>query len=66
VPLRYHEVKGRGDSDEKKAAFDAAFVAVEQDELFDVIVAANFLNINALLDLTCRTVAEMLKNKTPG
>ena len=27
--------------------------------------AANYLNIKGLLDLTCKTVAEMMKGKTP-
>ena len=27
--------------------------------------AANFLNIKGLLDLTCQTVADMIKGKTP-
>ncbi|XP_004310192.1 PREDICTED: SKP1-like protein 1A [Fragaria vesca subsp. vesca] len=33
--------------------------------LFDLIVAANYRNIKELLDLTCQTVADMIKGKTP-
>lgn len=29
------------------------------------IQAANYLNIKSLLDLTCQTVADMIKGKTP-
>ncbi|KAI5066572.1 hypothetical protein GOP47_0019196 [Adiantum capillus-veneris] len=46
-------------------AFDADFVKVDQHTLFDLILAANYLNIQTLLDLTCQTVADMIKNKTP-
>ncbi|KAL6193152.1 hypothetical protein ACLB2K_034236 [Fragaria x ananassa] len=34
--------------------------------LFDLIVAANYRNIKELLDLTCQTVADMIKGKTPN
>ncbi|EPS61104.1 hypothetical protein M569_13700 [Genlisea aurea] len=50
--------------DELKA-FDAEFVKVDQGTLFDLILAANYLNIKSLLDLTCQTVADMIKGKTP-
>ncbi|RVX03249.1 SKP1-like protein 11 [Vitis vinifera] len=29
------------------------------------VLAANYLNIKSLLDLTCQTVADMIKGKTP-
>ncbi|CAA0831064.1 SKP1-like protein 1A [Striga hermonthica] len=45
--------------------FDADFVKVDQATLFDLILAANYLNIKSLLDLTCQTVADMIKGKTP-
>ncbi|XP_060181894.1 SKP1-like protein 1A [Lycium barbarum] len=45
--------------------FDAEFVKVDEDTLFDLILAANYLNIKSLLDLTCQTVADMIKGKTP-
>ncbi|KAH7366535.1 hypothetical protein KP509_18G083400 [Ceratopteris richardii] len=54
-----------GPSDEDIKAFDADFVKVDQETLFDLILAANYLNIQSLLDLTCQTVADMIKNKTP-
>ncbi|KAK2427038.1 SKP1-like protein 1A [Trifolium repens] len=46
-------------------AWDADFVKVDQATLFDLILAANFLNIENLLNLTCQTVAYMIKGKTP-
>ncbi|KAH7664133.1 S-phase kinase-associated protein 1 [Dioscorea alata] len=53
-------------SDDEIKAWDADFVKVDQDTLFDLILAANYLNIESLLDLTCQTVADMMKGKTPG
>ncbi|OMO98086.1 SKP1 component [Corchorus olitorius] len=54
---------------EKKAeddmkAWDSAFVQVDQNTLFDLIMAANYLNIKGLLDLTRQTVADMIKGKS--
>ena len=43
----------------------ANFVNVEQEILFEFILAANYLDIPPLLDLTCATVASMVKGKTP-
>jgi len=43
----------------------ADFVNVEQEILFELILAANFMDIKPLLDLTCATVASMIKEKTP-
>ncbi|XP_058213722.1 SKP1-like protein 1A [Rhododendron vialii] len=45
--------------------WDANFVDVEQLMLFDLILAANYLNIESLLDLTCQMVGGMIKGKTP-
>ncbi|XWS40208.1 hypothetical protein CRYUN_Cryun18bG0120800 [Craigia yunnanensis] len=50
--------------DELKA-WDADFVKVDQNTLFDLILAANYLNIKSLLDLICQTVADMIKGKRP-
>lgn len=41
------------------------FVTVEQEMLFELILAANYMDIKPLLDLTCATVASMIKGKTP-
>lgn len=45
--------------------WEKAFCAIDQTELFEVILAANYLDIKPLLDLTCRTVANMIKGKSP-
>jgi S-phase kinase-associated protein 1 len=43
----------------------AKFINVDQEMLFELISAANYMNIKPLLDLTCATVAGMIKGKTP-
>jgi len=45
--------------------WDQEFLRVEQAILFDMILAANYLDIKGLLDVTCKTVANMIKGKTP-
>lgn len=61
--------KGEGEkstkSEEDIKTFDTEFVKVDQGTLFELILAANYLNIKSLLDLTCLTVANMIKGKTP-
>ncbi|XP_050366054.1 SKP1-like protein 20 [Argentina anserina] len=53
--------KGREESLKK---FDKELVNNDQSTLFDLILAANYLEIKGLLDLTCQAVADMIKGKT--
>ncbi|XP_015749368.1 PREDICTED: S-phase kinase-associated protein 1-like isoform X3 [Acropora digitifera] len=45
--------------------WDQEFLKVDQGTLFELILAANYLNLKGLLDVTCKTVASMIKGKTP-
>ena len=45
-------------------SWDAIFVEFDQEILFELILAANYLDIKSLLDLSCAKVASMLKGKT--
>lgn len=45
--------------------WEKEFVQVDKSTLFQLILAANFLDVQTLLDLTCKTVADMIKGKTP-
>ena len=40
------------------------FVDVDQEVLFELILAANYMDVKALLDLCCAKVASMMKGKT--
>lgn len=42
-----------------------SLVQVDQGTLFELILAANYLDIKGLLDVTCKTVANMIKGKSP-
>ncbi|CAM0957718.1 unnamed protein product [Alopecurus aequalis] len=52
-----------GEQEDLKS-FDAKFIEVDQATLFDVILAVNYLDIKGLLDLSCQTVADMIKGKS--
>mmetsp|Transcript_2659 Transcript_2659/g.3550 ORF Transcript_2659/g.3550 Transcript_2659/m.3550 type:complete len:168 (-) Transcript_2659:34-537(-) len=45
--------------------WDKKFCEVPHATLFELIIAANFLDIKPLLDVTCKTVANMIKGKSP-
>ncbi|KAG5644219.1 hypothetical protein DXG03_008814 [Asterophora parasitica] len=45
--------------------WDQKFITVDQEMLFEIILAANYLDIKSLLDVGCKTVANMIKGKTP-
>merc|ERR1711924_554293 len=61
----YHH-ENKETKEEEKNAWDAEFVKVDDDTLFSLILAANYLDIKTLLDLTCKTVADYIKQcKTP-
>ncbi|KAI3836878.1 hypothetical protein MKW98_005211 [Papaver atlanticum] len=50
--------------DEETQKWDKELVNVDQETLFRLLMAANYLNIKNLLDLTCETVASMIRGKT--
>jgi len=45
--------------------WDANYIEVDQATLFAIILAANYLDIPSLLDISCAKVASMIKGKTP-
>ncbi|KAM3262141.1 hypothetical protein ACQJBY_052688 [Aegilops geniculata] len=51
-------------ADDPLRRFDDSFVQVDQDTLFDLMIAANYLDMQSLLDLTCKTVADQIRGRT--
>lgn len=45
--------------------WDYKYMAVENELVFELMLLANYLDIRSLFDLTCKTVANMIKGKTP-
>ncbi|XP_057420641.1 cullin-like protein 3 isoform X2 [Lotus japonicus] len=46
--------------------WDSKFVEVGHQTLLDLVLCADYLNIKSLLDLTCATVADMMRGKSPN
>ncbi|KAM0842972.1 hypothetical protein ACQ4PT_058025 [Festuca glaucescens] len=61
---RHVASSGSEEKEEDIRSFDDGFVKVEQHTLFDIIRAANYLDIKQLLDLCCQTVADSIKSKS--
>lgn len=57
------------DDDSKKSApiaeWDKNFLSTDQEMLYEIILAANYLNIKPLLNAGCKMVAEMIRGKSP-
>lgn len=45
--------------------WDLKFLQVDQEMLFEIILAANYLDIKPLLEVGCKSVANMIKGKSP-
>lgn len=45
--------------------WDKQFLEVDQGTLFELILAANYLDIKFLLDVACKEVASQIQGKTP-
>ncbi|KAI8319826.1 E3 ubiquitin ligase SCF complex, Skp subunit [Martensiomyces pterosporus] len=73
-PLKRLPPKGTAANDSSEEAirkvveqmdeFDHDFCRVDQGTLYDIILAANFLDIQPLLDVASYTVAQMMKGKS--
>merc|ERR1711970_686990 len=52
-------------SDSTIPKWDSEFLKVDQGTLFEIILAANYLDVPKLLDYACITVAEQIRGKSP-
>jgi len=64
VPLTEEDTDTRKKSTDIEE-WDQKFMQVDQEMLFEIILAANYLDIKPLLDVGCKTVANMIKGKSP-
>ncbi|KAJ1367965.1 hypothetical protein KIN20_029003 [Parelaphostrongylus tenuis] len=46
------------------SSWDAVFLNVESKTLFEIVLAADYLDIKGLLNVACKAVANMIKGKT--
>ena len=61
---RYHYyLQSNPQSDEDVEKWDKDFVKVDKPTLFHLILAADYLDIEALLYLACRTVRDMIRGR---
>ena len=58
--LKYHQEDHK---DTEIKDFDKQFCDIPRTELFVLTNAANFLSVKTLLDLLCKTIAEMIRGK---
>uniref|UniRef100_A0A6T0CPQ5 SKP1-like protein n=1 Tax=Chrysotila carterae TaxID=13221 RepID=A0A6T0CPQ5_CHRCT len=62
----YHCRAGQQNTPEAEMkAWDENFIAVDDAMLFDLMLAANYLDIKGLLHLTCRRIADAIRGNTP-
>uniref|UniRef100_A0A0E0L6Z7 SKP1-like protein n=1 Tax=Oryza punctata TaxID=4537 RepID=A0A0E0L6Z7_ORYPU len=53
------------DEEKELKKFDGEFIDVDTDMLYDLIMAANFMGVEGLLNLAAQRTAELIKDKSP-
>jgi S-phase kinase-associated protein 1 len=62
----YHHAADKEEKPEdEQKVWDRDFLKVDDEGLFSLILASNYLNLKPLLDLACKAVADEIKGKTP-
>lgn len=64
----YEEPDDEAEAKERRSddisTWDKDYLDVDQQMLYEIILASNYLDIKPLLDTCCKTVANMIKGKT--
>lgn len=63
-PVPTESDENKENQDVQISEWDADFMKVDQRTLYELILAANYLDARALMDLTCKTVADQMKGKS--
>lgn len=64
--LKYHQnAEEETIPEDEQTRWDKDYVKMDDAALFNTILAANYLDIKPLLDLTCKAVADEIKGKSP-
>tara|TARA_B100000963_G_scaffold94477_1_gene81373 strand:+ start:149 stop:619 length:471 start_codon:yes stop_codon:yes gene_type:complete len=64
--LKYHQrAEEETIPEDEQTRWDKDYIKVDDETLFNTILAANYLDIKPLLDLTCKAVADEIKGKSP-
>ncbi|KAJ2129927.1 hypothetical protein IW136_005704, partial [Coemansia sp. RSA 678] len=59
-----NEYEAQLQSSNNNLPWDEQFMKVDQEMLFKILLASNYMDIKPLLDLGCKTVANMISGKT--
>jgi S-phase kinase-associated protein 1 len=60
-----YEADKQNITEDARTAWIKNFIDIDQQMLFNVILGANYLGIQSLLDITCKAIADMINGKTP-
>lgn len=66
VPTEEDESKEKELKTDDIPSWDNEFLKIDQELLFELIRAANYLHVKGLLDVCCKTVANMIKGQISG
>ncbi|XP_059281379.1 SKP1-like protein 11 [Lycium ferocissimum] len=62
--MKMHAVEKTEMNQEELKKFDELFVKGSFDEVYEVVLAANYLDIKSMMDLLCQSIADRIKNKS--